>query len=184
MMKRTLPLLLLLSLACATGCEPKKDTPNANANMNTNTKTNVGIRQEDANANVNANNTIAPVLRSKEDKSVALIIGEDAAGKLQIYVAPEDVKLLKSKNQRLHFHVFNNTEVDIREVVITFVTVNPMDGDFKIGDIRPGHDNSSQTFRIKSGVPDGKYVYGIKAFGTTSTDPVAVMNSPEVEIST
>jgi len=187
MMKRTLPLLLLLSLACATGCEPKKDTPNANANMNTNTKTNVGIRQEDANANVNtnANNTIAPPsLHTKEDKSVALIIGADAAGKLQIFVSPEDVKLLKSKNQRLHFHVFNNTEVDIREVVITFVTTNPMDGDFKIGDIKAGHDNSSPTYRIRSGAADGKYVYGIKAFGTTSTEPVAVMNSPEVEIST
>jgi hypothetical protein len=184
MMKRKLPLLLLLALACATGCEPKKDTPNTNANMNTNTKTNVGIRQEDANANVNANNTISPAIHSREDKSVALIIGEDAAGKLQIFVAPEDVKLLKSKNQKLRFHVFNNTEVDLREVVITFVTANPMDGDFKIGDIRAGHDNSSPTYKIRSGAADGKYVYGIKAFGATSTDPVAVMNSPEVEIAT
>jgi hypothetical protein len=153
--------------------------------VNTNTKTNVGIRQENANVNDNVNNNIVPPpLRTKEDKSVALIIAEDDAGKLQIFVAPEDVKLLKPQNQKLRFHVFNNTKVDIREVVITFVTENPMDGDFKIGDIKAGHDNSSPTFRIKGGAAAGKYVYGIKAFAATSTDPVAVMNSPQVEIST
>ena len=185
MMKRTLPLLLLLSLACATGCEPKKDTPNANANANTNTKTNVGIRQEDANVNGNTNNNIVPPpLRTKEDKSVALTIGEDAAGKLQIFVSPEDIKLLKSKNQRLRFHVFNNSEVDLKEVVITFATANPLDGDFTVGDIKAGDDKNSSTRRIRTGAADGKYVYGIKAFGATSTDPVAVMNSPEVEIAT
>ncbi|HEX7176525.1 MAG TPA: hypothetical protein VF240_14765 [Pyrinomonadaceae bacterium] len=180
MMKRTLPLLLLLALACATGCEPKKDTPNANVN----TSTNVGIRQENANVNSNANNTIAPALHTKEDKTVALIIGEDAAGKLQIFVAPEDIKLLKSKNQKLRFHVFNNTEVDLKEVVITFVTENPMDGNFTVGDIKAGNDKNSSTQKIKTGVADGKYVYGIKAIGNTSPDPVAVMNSPEVEIAT
>ena len=188
MTKRTLPLLLLLALACAAGCEPKKDTPNANANtnatMNANTKANVGTRQEDVNVNVNANNTIAPPLHTKEDKSVALIIGEDASGKLQIFVSPESVKLLKSKNQKLRFHVFNNTEVDLKEVVITFVTENPMDGDFKVGDIKAGNDRSSPTYKIRSGAADGKYVYGIKAFGSTSADPVAVMNSPEIEIAT
>lgn len=184
MMKRPLPLLLLLALACAAGCEPKKDTPNANANMNTNRNANVGVRQEDANVNVNANNTIAPALRSREDKSVAIHIVEDTSGKLQILVSPEDVKLSRSRNQRLRFHIFNNTEVDLREVVITFVTGNPLDGEFNVGDIRAGDDKSSPTRRIKTGAADGKYVYGIKAIGNTSTEPVAVMNSPEVEIST
>lgn len=184
MTKRTLRPLLLLALACASGCEPKPDTPNANANMNANTKANVGTRQEDVNANVNANNTVAPTLHTKEDKSVALIIGEDASGKLQIFVSPESVKLLKSKNQKLRFHVFNNTEVDLREVVITFVTQNPMDGDFKIGDIKAGNDKSSPTLRIKGDAATGSYTYGLKAFDNISPDPVAVRNSPEVEIAT
>ena len=191
MMKRTLPLLLLLALACAAGCTAKQDTPNTNANVNTNTKTNAGTRQTDVNANVSANanantdiDTLVPTVHTKEDKSVALIITEDSSGKLQILVSPEDIKLSKTKNQKLRFVVINNTDVDLKDVVITFVTTNPMDGDFKIGDIKAGHDNSSPTYRIRSGAADGKYVYGIKAFGTTSTEPVAVMNSPEVEIST
>jgi hypothetical protein len=180
-MKRTLPLLLLLALACAAGCEPKKDT-NMNANTNANAKTNVGNRQDDVNANVN--NTIAPPPHTREDKSVAIIITEDAAGKLQILVSPEGVKLLKSKNQKLRFHVFNNTEVDLKEVVITFVTQNPMDGDFKVGDIKAGNDKSSPTHRIKGDAATGSYVYGLKGFDNTSPDPVVVMNSPEVEIAT
>ena len=193
MMKRTLPLLLLLALACAAGCEAKKDTPNQNANVNTNTAPyGGGIRQTNtnlnanvnANANANTDNPLAPVLHTKDDKSVAIIIGEDAAGKLQIFVSPEDIKLFKSKNQKLRFHVFNNTEVDLKEVVITFVTENPMEGDFKIGDIKAGHDTSSPTHKIKGAAAAGSYTYGIKAIGNTSPEPVAEMNSPEVEIAT
>jgi len=188
MTKRTLPLLLLLALACAAGCEPKKDTPNRNANVNANT--NVGVRQTDvnlnANANVNANtdNPLGPPLHTKEDRSVVIIISEDSSGKLQISVSPESIKLLKPKGQKLRFLVVNNTEVDLREVVITFVTTNPMDGDFTVGAVNAGYDNSSPTRKIKGDAAAGKYTYGIKAFGHTSTDPVAVMNSPEVEIAT
>jgi len=182
MMKRTLPLLLLLTLACAAGCEPKKETPNMNANTNANAKSNTGVRQEDVNAN--ANNTISPSLHTKEDKSVAIIITEDASGKLQFLVAPEAIKLSKSKNQKLRFHVFNNTEVDLKEVVITFVTANPMEGEFKVGDIKAGNDKSSPTHKIKGDAATGTYVYGLKGFDNVSPDPVVVMNSPEVEIAT
>lgn len=196
MLKRTLPLLLLLALACAAGCKPETETSNTNSNTNRNAGANVGNRQTDANANANANvsvnansnsNTeypVAPILHAREDRSVAIFIGEDSSGKLQISVSPEDIKLLKPKNQRLRFHVFNNTDVDIKEVVITFVSENPMDGDFKIGDIKAGHDKNSLTRKIKGDAAAGKYTYGLKAFGNTSADPVAVMNSPEVEIAT
>lgn len=194
MLKRTLPLLLLLALACAAGCKPETETSNTNSNTNRNAGANVGNRQTDANANanigVNANanantdNSVAPVLHAREDRSVAIFISEDGSGKLQISVSPEDIKLLKPKNQRLRFHVFNNTDVDLREVVITFVTENPMDGDFKIGDIKAGNDKNSVTRRIRGDAAAGKYTYGLKAFGNTSADPVAVMNSPEVEIAT
>jgi len=190
MTKRTLPLLLLLALACAAGCEPKKDTPNQNANVNTNPAANVGGRQTNANLNANAgvnaniDNPVAPPLHTKEDKSVVIIVTEDSSGKLQILVSPESIKLLKSKNNKLRFLVVNNTEVDLKEVVVTFVTTNPMDGDFTVGGINAGYDNSSPTRKIKGDAAAGKYTYGIKAYGHTSAEPVAVMNSPEVEIAT
>ena len=187
MTKRTLPLLLLLlALACAAGCQPKQDTSNRNANVNANAASNVGPRQTDVNLNANANadTPIAPTLHTKEDRSVVIIISDDGSGKLQISVSPESIKLLKSKNQKLRFLVVNNTEVDIKEVVVTFATTNPMDGDFTVGNVGAGYDNSSPTRKIKGDAAPGKYTYGIKAFGHTSADPVAVMNSPEVEIAT
>jgi hypothetical protein len=190
MMKRTLPLLLLLALACAAGCEPKKDSTDTNANMKPNSNSNVGNRQTDANVNanvgVNANTdtTIAPTLHTKEDKSVAIIITEDGSGKLQFLVSPYKITLSKKKNQKLRFHVFNNTEVDLKEVVITFVGENPFDGAFKVGDIKAGHDKSSSTYKIRDGAAVGTYTYHLKALDNASPDPVVVLNSPEVEIAT
>lgn len=182
MMKRMLPMLLLLSIGFASGC-PRPDTPNANANSNSQPANRSASLNGNLNTNVNGGSdpTLGNILRSREDRTVTITVFADDAGRIQITVCPDTIKLSKGRGQRLRFHVFNNTDVNIKEVVIAFKTEDPMDGDFRITDIPAGGDKNTSVRRIKGAAAPKGYNYGIRVYDSTSTAPIAELD-PEVVI--
>jgi hypothetical protein len=174
MTKRTLLALLLLLPALSPGCA-KPDTPNSNG-ANT---ANVG-RQG---SNANTADSLNTLVRTKEDKSVAVVVYHDGAGAPKILLVPDPIKLSKGKGQKLRFHVFNDTDVAFSRVQFTFAE-DPFDGGFDITDITAGDDRGAPTRRIKPAAALKKYKYAIKVYGPDPTQPPIVELDPEVEIAT
>lgn len=177
-------LLTMLAVALFTACQSYPPV-NGNANLNQNQSQN---RNGTANVNVNANANVNPGLtptRSTEDRAVTVIVYYDEkTDKPTMVIAPPVIKLLKAKDQRLRVHVFNNLDVDIKELVIKFKTVDPLEGgpdDLKVMDIAAGDDKVGKTRKIKPTAADGVYKYGADAFGAdgaklASVDPEVVIN--------
>lgn len=180
MTKRMLLALLLLLPALSSGCA-KPDTPNANGANASN------ANRQTANANYSANaNTTDPVntiVRSKEDRSVAVVVYSDGSGTPKVLLVPDPIKLSKLKNQKLRFHVFNNTEIEFSKVEFTFAE-DPFDGGFGITGIPAGDDENDTPRKIKAGAALKKYKYTIKVYGPDPTGPPIVELDPEVEIAT
>lgn len=179
MKKRPLLALLLMLPIISHGCTKSDDNTAQNGGANYS-----NANRPAAGANTNSNgSTDSLTPRTKEDKSIAVVVYHDGAGATRILVVPDPIKLSKGKGQKLRFHVFNDTDVNFSKVEFAFAD-DPFDGALNVGAVAAGDDEGGATRRIKAAAAFKKYKYSIKVFGPDPTKPPIAELDPEVEIAT
>ncbi|HEX5705701.1 MAG TPA: hypothetical protein VFX96_00280 [Pyrinomonadaceae bacterium] len=168
-MKKVSLLPLIAAVALSTACP---DPASNNAGGGNSVNNNRATTQND-NANTNANTNTDPSLTpfTKEDKTVVIVVYDDATtGRRMILAAPDKLKLVKARNERLDFYVINNLDDVLTSLTVAFTGANgdPMDGvGLSFTNVPAGGAQQGRTGRIKAAAADGSYKY------TVSTAPAA-----------
>ncbi|HYN86175.1 MAG TPA: hypothetical protein VER32_13090 [Pyrinomonadaceae bacterium] len=186
-MKKPFFLPLVVAVALTAGC-PDPASNNApgggNAAKNASDGNRVSTQDVNVNANVNADQTVSPVAANKEDKTVVVVVFDDASGKRMILAAPDKLQLRAARNERLDFIVVNNLDDVLTNLKIEFTgsNGNPMEGvDLDFSNIPAGGSQQGRTGKIRDTATAGSYKYAVStnvAAGPSPTplDPEIIIN--------